>query len=185
MAEETKQALAESLMLVLQKKPLDKVTISDVTSLCNVNRQTFYYHFHDLNDLINWIYITNGEQIIGAHLTNTTWQKGLLDIMRSMQKYEAFVLQTYHSRARDLLRTLLLKSCKSVILGVINDMKQYEIAKEDRDFISSLYSYSITGTVLDWIEHGMKENPSSLVGKMDKALHGSIIEAASRFAKEN
>lgn len=48
----TKRALSLSLKHLLDAKPLDKVTVSDLTEDCGVNRQTFYYHFKDIYDLI-------------------------------------------------------------------------------------------------------------------------------------
>ena len=44
----TKRALAESLKKLLSKKNLDKITVKDIVTDCGVNRQTFYYHFHDI-----------------------------------------------------------------------------------------------------------------------------------------
>ena len=43
----TEKALAASLKKLLEKKTLDKITVKDITDDCGVNRQTFYYHFHD------------------------------------------------------------------------------------------------------------------------------------------
>ena len=51
----TEKALAASLKKLLEKKTLDKITVKDITDDCGVNRQTFYYHFHDVYDLVEWI----------------------------------------------------------------------------------------------------------------------------------
>ena len=48
----TKQALKTSLEKLLAKKPLDKITINDLTSDCGISRMTFYYHFKDIYDLV-------------------------------------------------------------------------------------------------------------------------------------
>ena len=48
----TKKALAMSLKSLLEKKTLDKITVKDIVSGCSLNRQTFYYHFHDTYDLL-------------------------------------------------------------------------------------------------------------------------------------
>ena len=56
MSELTKKALAVSLKKLLSKKELSKITISNITDECGVNRQTFYYHFKDIYDLLEWIY---------------------------------------------------------------------------------------------------------------------------------
>ena len=54
----TKKALAQSLKELGSTKILDKITVADITNHCGVNRQTFYYHFKDKYDLVNWIYDT-------------------------------------------------------------------------------------------------------------------------------
>ncbi len=41
---------------MLSKKELSKITITNITEECGVNRQTFYYHFKDIYDLLEWIY---------------------------------------------------------------------------------------------------------------------------------
>ena len=56
MAEITKRALAASLKKLVGRMPLDKVTVTDIAEDCGVNRQTFYYHFLDICDLVEWIY---------------------------------------------------------------------------------------------------------------------------------
>ena len=66
MSDLTKKALGASLKKILLQKPLEKITITDLTNDCGVNRQTFYYHFHDIYDLIDWIYLAEGEEAIGT-----------------------------------------------------------------------------------------------------------------------
>ncbi len=56
MSQTTKKALAASLKKLLEKQPLSKITVTDITEDCEVNRHTFYYHFQDVYDLIDWIY---------------------------------------------------------------------------------------------------------------------------------
>ena len=54
MTNATKLALEESLKHLLLKKPLDKLTINDLTTDCGISRMTFYYHFKDIYDLVEW-----------------------------------------------------------------------------------------------------------------------------------
>ena len=56
MSQITKNALAASLKRLLSKKELSKITITNITEECGVNRQTFYYHFKDIYDLLEWIF---------------------------------------------------------------------------------------------------------------------------------
>ena len=53
----TKIAIAYAFKDLLSEKPINKITINDITDKCNINRQTFYYHFQDIRDLVEWICI--------------------------------------------------------------------------------------------------------------------------------
>ena len=52
----TKNAIAAGFRTLMEKKSFEKITISDITDECGLNRQTFYYHFKDKYDLLNWIF---------------------------------------------------------------------------------------------------------------------------------
>ena len=55
----TKDALGKALKVLLEKKPLSKISVKDITEYCNISRNTFYYHFKDKYELINWIFYTD------------------------------------------------------------------------------------------------------------------------------
>ena len=59
----TKFAIAFAFKELLLEKSIDKITINDITEKCGINRQTFYYHFHDVYELIEWICETDHRKI--------------------------------------------------------------------------------------------------------------------------
>ena len=58
----TKRALADSLKKLLSRRPMDRITVQDVTDDAAVSRQTFYYHFHDIYDLMEWLVVDECSQ---------------------------------------------------------------------------------------------------------------------------
>ena len=54
----TRQALAKALKELMQEKSFEKISISDICTKCDMNRKSFYYHFMDKYDLVNWIFDT-------------------------------------------------------------------------------------------------------------------------------
>ena len=54
MINQTKHILEESLKKLMLEKPLDKITIRDLTEDCGISRMAFYYHFKDIYDLVEW-----------------------------------------------------------------------------------------------------------------------------------
>ena len=60
----TKQALEASLKQMMLKKPLDKITIRDITEACGISRMTFYYHFKDIYDLVEWVCVEDASRAL-------------------------------------------------------------------------------------------------------------------------
>ena len=81
MSQVTKRALAASLTKLLSQKPLDKVTVKDIIEDCGVNRQTFYYHFKDIYDLVDWIFLEMASEFLEGKETYDTWQQGFTQIL--------------------------------------------------------------------------------------------------------
>ena len=76
MSQITKRALASALKELLEHKPLNKITIADITEQCGVNRQTFYYHFQDIYALLEWIYTTDAQRLLEGKRTGTPGSRG-------------------------------------------------------------------------------------------------------------
>lgn len=68
----TKKALAGALKELMDTKPFQKISVSDICERCQMNRKSFYYHFKDKYDLMNWIYDT---EFIGV-AKNKNYQSG-------------------------------------------------------------------------------------------------------------
>ena len=68
----TKQALEASLKRMMLKKPLDKITIRDITEDCGISRMTFYYHFKDIYDLVEWSCIEDASRALQDKKTYDT-----------------------------------------------------------------------------------------------------------------
>lgn len=183
MSDRTKTALAKSLTKILEKKPLEKITITDLTNDCGVNRQTFYYHFRDIYDLIEWMYLTEANEAIGANKTYATWQEGMMDMYSIMLKNRSFVLKTYHSRVREYLTPLLLKLSYDLLRGVVDEIsKGYNITEEDKRFIADFYKYGYAGLVTKWVDEGMEADPREIVAKLEYLVKGTFLEAVKRYA---
>ena len=51
-----KNALAASMKKLMSKNPFSKISVGDICEDCGMNRKSFYYHFRDKYDLVNWIF---------------------------------------------------------------------------------------------------------------------------------
>lgn len=76
----TKKALANSLKQLMEHTPLNKITVRHLVEDCGLNRQTFYYHFQDIFELLGWIYRTEAVEGIARYRSYSTWTDGFYRI---------------------------------------------------------------------------------------------------------
>lgn len=182
MSQVTKRALEQSLKNLLLKKPLSKITISDLTEDCGMNRMTFYYHFKDIYDLVEWSCLTDAKRALDEKKTYDTWQQGFLQILEAEQANKPFIMNVYHCVHREQVEIYLRPLVEDLILNVVNEEAGgLNVRDEDKTFIVQAYSYIFIGIMLDWIKEDMKENPQEIVERLNKLIKGSIRASLTRF----
>ena len=182
MSQVTKRALERSLKNLLLKKPLSKITISDLTEDCGMNRMTFYYHFKDIYDLVEWTCLTDAKRALDEKKTYDTWQQGFLQILEAVQANKPFIMNVYHCVHREQVEMYLRPLVEDLILNVVNEEAEgLNVRDEDKTFIVQAYSYIFIGIMLDWIKEDMKEYPQEIVERLNKLIKGSIRASLTRF----
>ena len=88
----TKLALADALKSLMAKKPFEKISVGDIVEHCQLTRQTFYYHFQDKYDLMNWVYYTETVRFMSGYDTLEHWTEGLVRLCRYMQESRTFYI---------------------------------------------------------------------------------------------
>ena len=181
MSNVTKRALEQSLKNLLLKKPLTKITIGDITEDCGINRMTFYYHFKDIYDLVEWACLEDARRALDEKKTYDTWQQGLLQIFEAVQENKPFILNVYRCVHREQVEKYLQPLVDQLLLDVIDEEAAgMTLRDEDKQFIAKVYAYIFIGVMLDWIKNDMRENPQEIVSRLGKLLQGSVTAAISR-----
>lgn len=182
MSQITKRALAESLKKLLLEKPLDRITVSDITEDCGVSRMTFYYHFKDVYDLIEWTWLQEAERALDGQKTYDTWQQGFLQIFQLVQENRAFVMNLYHSISREQVERYFYRLTYQLLIGVVEEKSAgMSVRDEDKKFIADFYKYAFVGLMLDWIRGGMKGEPQVLIDRLSVLIRGDVEKALNHY----
>mgnify|MGYP004622686439 FL=1 len=182
MSQVTKRALEASLKNLLLKKPLDKITINDITEDCGINRMTFYYHFKDIYDLIEWCCVEDAKKALEGKKTYDTWQQGFLQIFEAVLDNKPFILNVYHSVSREQVEIYLYKLTYDLLIGVVEEKSAgMNVREEDKKFIADFYKYAFVGLMLDWVKHDMKGDPHRIIEDLSVVMHGNVAAALERF----
>ncbi len=182
MSQITKKALEESLKKLLLQKPLNKITVSDITEDCGINRMTFYYHFKDIYDLVEWSCLEDASKALSGKKTYNTWQEGYLNIFEAVKENKPFIENVYNSVSREQVENYLYKLTFKLLEDVVEEQAQgMSILKEDKYFIANFYKYAFVGLMLEWIKDGMKQDPKLIVDKLSLTIQGNIKDALNRL----
>ena len=178
----TKRALEQSLKNLLLKKPLNKITITDITEDCGINRMTFYYHFQDIYDLVEWACYEDAKKALENKKTHDTWQQGLTQLLYAVRDNKPFIINVYNCVDKGQVEKYLKPLTDDLLLGVVEEESiNVNVREEDKRFIAQVYSYCFVGIMLDWIKDDMEEKPEDLVERLALVLDGDIGSALARF----
>ena len=182
MSQVTKRALEASLKNLLLQKPLSKITISDITEDCGINRMTFYYHFKDIYDLVEWSCLEDASRALAGNKTYETWQQGFVPLFKAVQDNKPLIMNDNHSVSREQVENYLYKVTYDLLEGVVEEQARgMSVREEDKAFIATVYKYAFVGLMLDWIKGDMKGDPQLLVDRLELVIHGSVRAALERL----
>jgi probable dihydroxyacetone kinase regulator len=180
-SERTKKMLAASLKRLLEKKPLHKITIRDIIEDAGVNRQTFYYHFHDIFDLLEWMYREEAFHLLGARDVCLTWEDDIALLLKYLRDNEKTSRNVLTSVGREQLEQLFANDIRDVMKRVVDSCSEGIDAPEDfREFLVTFYAMAVSGVVLDWFTHGMRQSTQDMVRFLECALEDNVTSSMRR-----
>lgn len=181
----TKDELGRILKKQLKTKGLDKITVISIVEECGINRQTFYYHFEDINDLCKWTFSRELKEIIKDNKREDNWQAGCIATMLYLQENSDIVNNILNSLDRKKLTNFLQRGADYIMSQVVEDAsKDMSVSEDDKKFIVKFYRSIFIGLIMDWAESGMKEDPNIIVKRITTIVHGNIHMALERFEKK-
>ncbi len=179
----TKIAISDAFLKLLETHTIDKITIKDIAEKCEINRQTFYYHFSDIYDLMEWT------------LDNEIKKFWKLDCLKTMNGQETvkllfhylllkrkLFLNAYDAQNRLYYGRFLYRQIASVVQTFIQSNKKAEKVPEDKlQFMNNIYTKILVDLFLDWLDEGMQGEDSMHLDDYFTFLDGSIDSALYRF----
>lgn len=181
----TKKAIAKGFKDLLKIKTFDKITISDITGQCGLNRQTFYYHFQDKYGLVNWIYYQEAIMVITQDLNFENWDTKVLELLTIMKEDAYFYQTTLNDISGNEFENYLFSVSKEIFMEMIEHLIDYtEINKEKKTFAAEFISYGVVGMIIAWAQNGMKQSPDEITKNIKDVIYDSRMFAVSRYFKE-
>lgn len=182
MSDITKRAMSAALKNLLKEKKLNKITVQDIADECGINRQTFYYHFQDIYDLVEWTCIEDTEKVLKENRTYDTWQEGFLSVFDLAKKDKTFIDNIYRSVSLEMIEQYLYRLVYPLLKNVVDEKANGQtVREENKKYIADFYKYAFVGVLLEWIRNDMAESPGQIVDRVSRIVGGAIETAFANF----
>ncbi len=155
----TRRAIKESFLKLLNQRPLNQITVKDIVEDCGINRNSFYYHFSDLPALVEEIMEERVSAMVENHPTVDSVQEGSDAIVEFVMHNKRAIYHIYNSVSRDVFERHLMEVCRYVVTTYLDGMLE-EVEEADRDAILRFHRCACFGSVIDWLNGGMKDDVS-------------------------
>lgn len=185
MSQITKRALASSLKKMMEKKPLSKITVTDLARECGINRHTFYYHFKDIYDLVQWIFVSETEYALEKTKAEESWEQGMKWLFDYALDNKKFIMGTFRSTSKEHLTKFLIQQIFILIRDVVEkESQEIHISEEKKKFVADFYTHGLGGIVLGWIEDDMRQDPDEIIAMIYTLIQSGDKEVLRRLADE-
>lgn len=171
----TKKALISSFFKLLKNRPYKKITVSDITSDCGVNRMTFYYHFKDINDLVEKAFEDVFNQTLKNSKIDDDWSVTYLNLFNIIFAKKEFVKKLYPEfDIRDLIAFIFPLADKMASEAVEQHIGN-KFSENTKKRVVHAIGCCIVGSFLEWLESDMAKAPQDIVNDQKELFDAAII----------
>ena len=147
MSQLTQKTIVETTMRLVEQKTVKKITIRDIVEACGITRNTFYYYFHDIYEVLEYA-LAAGFERIGEESEN------LNDFLSSSFsfciEYQKVLYNLYHSVGYEPLADYLKKQVRPHLIKYLQDLRGREEEKDEK-LLCALCEEALVGILMRWV----------------------------------
>lgn len=180
----TKQELAAALKRVMEKKPLAKITVSELAAACDVNRKTFYYHFQDIYDLLKWMLEQEAIGLVASFDLVVDTEDAIRFVMEYVDNNKHIINGAFDSMGYEAIKRFFYNDLFSVFYGAVSQAEEkleVQLDPQFRDFLASFYTEASAGLLIEWTKNRVKQDREIVLRDL-LAIYQTSIPAILRGA---
>ena len=182
----TKKNIREEFIKILNERPLNKITVKDIASACEINRNTFYYYYTDVYALLSELFQTELQTVTDEYNDTFSWEESFIVATKFALENKIAINHVYNSIQREELEDYIYNVSGHVMNRYVEKVSDgISASSGDKKLISSFYQCALTEMVLRWIASGMKEDPDTIVRRIGQLFDGHIALSLKRSAGLN
>ena len=150
-----KRVIADTLTTLLTQKSVDKITVKELVAACGISRQSFYYHFQDIMDVIEWSVSQAIQASVEISLAAQTPRDALKSVILSLQKDGKLIQHLVGSQRRAEIEKILVEAMRTYLREMIQ-VKEVNLPVSYRDMEAAIHflSYGLVGMLMENLNKG-------------------------------
>ena len=158
----TKNALADALKKLMQEQGFEKISVSEICEACGMNRKSFYYHFKDKYDLVNWIFYEDFLKQLQAASYDTGWD-ALEDLCGKFYKDRDFYLAALKIEGQNSFTDYVIETVRPLVIyfteGIFN-------GSSEKEFFYIFFADAFLHAIMKWLQDNMEMTPKAFVDNL-------------------
>lgn len=176
MSTNMKNVIAETFFAMVKEKGIDKVTVKDLVETCHISRQTFYYHFQDILDVVEWSAKQGIQKAVEMTLAIQDPEEVMERVVQAAMDNWAILEDLMKSHKREYLERIFADSLRDYLLELIRrEAPGLEVPYEETVVAIQFYINGIAGVLMD--QCGKPDcDPKRLARQLLDLIQGKIFQ---------
>lgn len=182
MPADMKAIIADTFTELIQQGDVDKITVKNVIEKCHISRQTFYYHFHDLMDVLEWSLEQSTRKLVEESLDAKDLTEALRKFVEFTVEHQKGLKRMLESREQGRILEMLIDAVASYLKDLVA-YREPELKISYAELETGLYFYAcgLVGTLLRYARKP-RVNQEQLIRQLENLLTTRMLAGENKEA---
>lgn len=168
-----KNIIANTFLVMAKQKPVDKITVKSLIEECGISRQTFYYHFQDIVEVIEWSLEQATEDMLERSLKAESPEEALAVLIAASGENSVLIRKLMNSQKREEIEKLFVQATRTYLQQMIQKKREFPLNYSYMEVALDFWSFGITGVLFQYCSQSQVE-PKKLAEQICRLLPANL-----------
>lgn len=169
-----KGQIADTFSVLLERENLDKITVTKLIDECHISRQTFYYHFHDIMDVLEWTFRRATDELVEKSLKEPERMDALLTYMQFVRSHRKKLRRLVDSRKWYQIEGMMVDAVTVYLEKMAQrHTSSYQVSYEEMQIMLRFYACGMVGVLVQCMDE-KKLDEKRVLYQIERIITGKI-----------
>lgn len=171
-----RRLISDTFSELVKTQDVDKSTVTMLIGECHISRQTFYYHFQDMDEVLEWTILEKSKQMLEQSIQAEEPEKALRVFVSFFKRNAVQMRKFMESRKRDRAVRILIDALIQYLRGVIERYKSPEIKidYDDMEVMLRFFACGMMGILIHYADNPQLSE-EKLIEQIRRILTGRLV----------